>query len=85
MEGNSNLLWCVARFAQVVGEQLLFDIAVIAIRPIAKVAVFQVITEEVDDSLLGNAFGLNNIVHPISPYVIILLERALYQSNPACK
>ena len=47
-----------------VGEQRLFDVRVaIAVGPIPEITVLELIAEQGDDSVLGNAFRLAYVVH----------------------
>ena len=54
----------VARAGQVLGQQALFDIAVVsAVGPVAQVAVTQLIAEQFDHAVLRGTLWLANVVH----------------------
>src|SRR5687767_5345228 len=85
MQRDSDLRGRVAAPAQPIREQPFFDVAIaLAIAPIPKIAVAQLIAEQHDDPLLRRPLGLPNSAHirrilPVSNSCIIacLSSRAL--------
>ena len=65
VQGAVNLGRAVAAAFQVGAEQLLLDVAIGPVRPVAEVAVAQLIAEKVDHPPLGGGFGGIEVTHAI--------------------
>ena len=79
MQSDADLCRRVAALGQPGREQMLFDIAVaVAGGPVAEIAVAQLVAEQGDDAVLGNAFALEwrVIGHGLLPWLFS-------QSRPA--
>jgi hypothetical protein len=63
VDGAGDLDGGVAVF-EVVGEEVYFDVGVVGVvAPVAQVFVAEFVGEEVDDALLGGAFGFADVAH----------------------
>ena len=64
VKGGADLRRRVAVLGQPCREQIFLDVAVaVAVCPVAEVAVFQLIAEQGDDTVLRGAFWLANVAH----------------------
>jgi hypothetical protein len=64
VDGLGDLGGGVSVLGEVVGEEGVFDVAVVgAIVPVAEVAVAEFVAEEGYDSVLGDSFGVSDVTH----------------------